>query len=436
MAFRPFRAVAMTLLPLALLGGAFAGFGWLRDTRPTVPVAAPVPQVRAVEALRVSPGEVRPMLDLYGHLIAGQTVDLRALVAGEVVTVAPGLVDGGSVRAGETLLAVDPFDHEAARQRAAAELAEARARVAEQTVRIQLERDALTRLEEQAAVVTRERERVAALAAKDIATERALDDVTVRLSQARSAVELRRHQIALAEAQRATLEAALPRLDVAVRTAERNVANTRLAAPFDAVVSNAAAERGRLLNVSDRIATLTAVNRQEVRFGLSDAQYGTLLAEGTPLEGRRVDVVWSGGETVFTRQARIERLAAAASTQAGGFEAVARLELAADDPVARVMRPGAFVSVRLPDRLHRDVVRVPQVALYDNATIFLVNEGRLRRVPVTVAGWYGEDVLVRGAIASGSLVLVSRLGNAVDGMRVEPREIEAPGNGARGGEAR
>ncbi len=82
-------------------------------TRPQVVQAPPVERARLVDARTITVGPVTPTLPVFGQVVAGRAVDLRVLVAGEVRRVAPGLAEGGMVRAGETIVAIERFDYEA-----------------------------------------------------------------------------------------------------------------------------------------------------------------------------------------------------------------------------------------------------------------------------------------------------------------------------------
>ena len=95
-ALRLARFVLMVILPLALLVGAFAGFSYMRATRPVVPVERPVEQARLVDAVIAQRADLRPTLTLFGEIVAGRSVDLRALVGGSIVAVSDDLVDGGA----------------------------------------------------------------------------------------------------------------------------------------------------------------------------------------------------------------------------------------------------------------------------------------------------------------------------------------------------
>ncbi|MGY6569835.1 MAG: efflux RND transporter periplasmic adaptor subunit, partial [Salinarimonas sp.] len=372
------------------------------------------------DAVIAERADLRPTLTLFGEIVAGRSVDLRALVAGSVVAVSDELVEGGRVAEGAELIRIDPFAFEGALIRARADIVETQARLSELEARRRQEEAALARAQEQLVITRREIDRLTRLTEAGAVPERQLDDARLRLSQAESAVEARENQLAVFEAQEAQLAAAGDRLDFALRQAERNLEDTVLRAPFDALVSAPQAEIGKLVGVNDRIATLVATERLEARFSLSESQYGR-LAERGEIEGQEVEVIWRAGDTVIARPATVTRVAPQAA--AGGFDVFARLsgETAALD----VLRPGAFIEVAMADRLFEDAVLLPPDALFENS-VFLIVEERLQRVPVTVRAFAAEGVVVEGEIPDGATVLSSRLSGASTGRLVRLREERQP----------
>jgi multidrug resistance efflux pump len=409
------RAASMILLPILLLAGALATFQYLRATRPSVPVERQAERPRAVQVVAAAPGEVRPTLNTFGVIVAGRSVDLRALVAGEVAAVSERLVDGGRVSEGEELLRIDPFAFEGAVIRARADLAETRARITEIDARARQETDAIASAREQLDITARELDRLERLRASGAASERALDEVRLRVSQAQGLLDTRSNQLAIFKAQRTQLDAALERHGFALRQAERNLADTVLRAPFAALVSNAAAERGKLVGQNDRIATLVATDRLEARFFLSDAQYARLAGTGD-LVGRPVEILWQAGGNEIRREARVVRVAPEARDAA--FAVYAEF---GGEALPGLLRPGAFIEARLPDRAYADSLLVPTAALYEDALFRIDEESRLRRVPVEVIAHAAEGVIVRAPVPAGTRLLASRLTAPADGQLVEIR---------------
>ncbi len=88
---------------------------------------------------------------------------------------------------------------------------------------------------------------------------------------------------------------------------------------------------------------------------LSDAQYGRLLADGG-LDGRLAKVVWTVGSGKLAYDAIIARITAEIRPETGGVTFYALL---AADGLDLPIRPGAFVSIELPDRRFPDSIPHP-----------------------------------------------------------------------------
>jgi membrane fusion protein, multidrug efflux system len=380
------RALVQLGLVAAVAGGAVFGYQRLVATRPQVEQRAPAPFSRPVDVVTIRKQSLQPTLTLSGLVVAQRSADLRTLVAGEVTSISNDLVDGGAVKAGAELLALDPFTYEGNLVRARADLAEAEARIGVIAAQIEAETVAAERAKEQLDLAQRDRKRFDDLAKQDVASNAQLDQSRQRLSTARAALEGRQGQLQILTAQRAREQATLPRLQFAIAAAERDLQNTKLLAPFDAVVSNVAVDLGRLANTNDRVATLIDPNRLEVRFTLSDAQFGRPMADGRPLEGRSAIVFW---------------------------------------------RPGTFVDVLVGDREFAGVVKLPQSALYTGDIVYVLGDGnKIEPIEIRVVGYDGDDALVTGAVADGARVVTTRLAEAGRGLVVEPREVTANAAGA------
>jgi len=412
------RVLVSLVLVAAAIGAGLGLFQYMLATRPPVTQAVTPERPRIIDSRMVTPGDVSPVLTLYGQITSGRSVDLRMLVAGEVRAIAPGMSEGGRVRAGEMLVEVDRFEFEGALVRARADLAEAEARLAETDARLKAERDGIARAREQLMISEREVARLTLLATREAASEAQLDQSRLRVSAARGTLETRENQIGILDAQRRREDAVLSRLRFAVAKAERDLENTRLVAPFDAIISNAAADRGRLLAVSDRVASLSDPSRVEVRFTLNDAQYGRLAAAGM-IEGRPVTVRWRAGEMVSEKPAIIARVAPTVAANTGGFDVFAVIS---NPERAAQLRPGAFVEVTAADRVVTAAVSLPASAIHAGDFVFVVGQNnRLQSVKITRVGFDGEAVVVRGDLKSGDVVMTSRLAEAAPGLLVEAR---------------
>jgi RND family efflux transporter MFP subunit len=413
----PVRAVFKFLVPIVLLAASLAGAGYLRSTRPAV---QPAPAVERVWTVRAEPARFadhRPVLQLFGDLVAGHEVTLRPLVAGEVIEASPALVEGGRVAAGELVVAIDPFDYRIAQRERAAERQEAAARRTQLQSTLKAEWAMLRLDESQLELARRDLARREQLLGSAAASEKALDDAQMAVAQHEAAIAQRRQAIETLDAQLVQQDAAIERLGAAIERAARDVANAELRAPFAGLVTEVAAAVGKRLGVGDPIARLIDEARIEIRFTLSDAEFGRLWRDG--LIGRDLEARWRLGTTAFPLAGRVVRMESTIDPSSGGVEVYAEITA---NPDGGPLRPGAFVEVLLPDRLHEQVVELPASALFHGDTVYAVADGRLLPRPVELVADLGGRILVRGALDAEEPIVTSRLAEIGPGLRVEVSE--------------
>lgn len=412
--------ILKAVLPLGVLLSAAVAVAYLVDTRPQPQPEGAGERVWPVAAVTVALGDHRPDLNTYGEIVAGRAVDIVSAVTGEVMDVGPDFRAGAIVDAGAPLLTIDPFDYRTALDERQAELAEARARLVELTARRQLESEALDRDREILEVVNRDLARREQLALSGTVSSQALDDVRQEVLRQRQAVAMRESSLAAEAARMDQQQAVIDRLQVAVSRAERDLDRTHLTAPFAGYLTDIAVEQGQRIGADRVLARLIDPARMEVRFHLSEADYGRLLSAGGSLIGEAATVSWRLGETTLDMPAEIERVDATIQADRGGIAVFARLAgLGPDTP----LRPGAFVTVVLPGRAYHDVARLPETALFSGADgdiVYVVDgDGRLQPRPVTVAAATGNDILVTGTLGDGDRVVTTRFTEIGAGVAVE-----------------
>jgi RND family efflux transporter MFP subunit len=425
------KALLQALLALAIVFGAYQGMKQLILARDEVPTRPARETVYPVTTRVLEVRDHTPELTVYGEVLAARPAELRALVAGEILRVNPKLETGGTLDAGEELVAIDPFQYEGAVREARANLAEARAGLREARGRVATEEGNVSRAGEQLSYARRDLDRASRLASSGAVTERTLDERRLLVSQREQALEQRRNALAVEKARVEQQQAAIDRLEWRLSQAERNLADTVLKAPFDAVVRSETAAIGRLVGVNDVVATLYDRAALEVRFTLSDRQYGRILSETGSVVGRPVRVSWHIGGRPVVYQGEILRTGAEIAVARGGVDVYARV--ATRDDVS-VLRPGAFVEVTLDDRTYPDTARIPEAALYGTDHVFVVVDGRTQRRNVTPVAFDGPYLLVEGDIRSGDMLVATRLDEVGDGVLVEdPRRPELTGGGSGSG---
>ena len=383
------RKVLLVLVPIVLLAAGAVGASYLIRTKPQVEPSPPAERVWTVDAVTVRLGDVQPEIQLFGKIFAARQIQVRALVTGQIVKIHPNLVEGGLIRRGEMILAIDEFEYRSALMESEARQAEARARIVEREAKRRAETEALKRDREILALLDRDLKRARQLRKRGNISVQALDKKRLELSRQQRAIVLRRNGIDAEAARLEQEKATIERLDVAVQRARYDLERTRVRAPFDGVFMNVTAQAGQRLGVLDSVGNLIATGRLEARFHISDAQYGRLTEHGKGVIGRRARVTWRVGQRKLELKAVIARVGAQIDTASGGVELFARIE---DREAASSLRPGAFVEVHIPDRVYANVARVPETVLHPGNVVYGVEDGRLVARKAKIVGRVGNDV--------------------------------------------
>ncbi|WP_281016675.1 MULTISPECIES: efflux RND transporter periplasmic adaptor subunit [unclassified Minwuia] len=391
-------------------------------TRTRLEPTEPVERVWNVETLIVARHDHQPHMKVFGELAAGRSSEMRALVQGEIAAVGDYFRNGAAVAKGDLLIEIDRFEYEAAIAELKATISETRARIAEAEANRDSETISLSQDKEMLVLLQRDLDRTTELHGRGNISDKSLDQAKIELTRQRQTVARREAAVKSNDARVVQQRAALQRLGIELERAERDLERTRLVAPFDGFLSEVNAQLGQRVSVNDRIARLVGAAQLEARGHLSDAQYGRLLADGG-LDGRLAKVVWTVGERKLAYDAVIARITAEIRPETGGVTFYALL---AADGLDLPIRPGAFVSIELPDRRFPDSIRIPSVALHDENHVFVVGpDDRLERRAVTPLARADNDVIVTGELNDGDTIVLTRFNEIGPGVLVRSADMES-----------
>jgi hypothetical protein len=151
----------------------------------------------------------------------------------------------------------------------------------------------------------------------------------------------------------------------------------------------------------------------DVRFTLSDTQYGRLISKDNKLVGRKINVNWKLGDVVQSHQAIIERVAPEVNAANGGIEVYARVAEGSR------LRTGTFVELVVPDKIYKDTIEVPQAALYGGNRVYINRNGRMQPQDVSVMAYLGDTVLIDGTVFEPATeIITTRVAEAGPGLKL------------------
>ncbi|MDH3785046.1 MAG: efflux RND transporter periplasmic adaptor subunit, partial [Acidobacteriota bacterium] len=232
---------------------------------------------------------------------------------------------------------------------------------------------------------------------------------------------LRVPQVAEAEA---TLEAAR----AGRSRAQRDLARTEVAGPYEGRIRVKHVDIGQFVNRGTPVATVYAVDYAEVRLPLPDSQ---LAYVDLPLDYRDGSARLTGPEVVLLAEfaGETHRYSGHIVRTEGEIDPRSRMVTAVAqvaDPYARgdersrpPLAAGMFVEAEIIGREVEDVLRLPRAALRQDGTVLLVDDDRrLRFRTVQVLRATDSDILVTGGLSSGDRICLSPLSAVTDGMQV------------------
>ncbi|UWQ63298.1 efflux RND transporter periplasmic adaptor subunit [Leisingera caerulea] len=377
-------------------------------------------RIFAVNVVTADLQTVAPELTAFGRVESRRTLELRTAVGGRVVQLSEDFEEGGTVRAGEVLVQIDPADAQSALDRAEADMMDARAEERDAGRALVLAQDELQATQDQAQLRERAFQRQVDLAGRGVGTAAAVETAELAAVQARQAVISRRQAVSQAEARADQAATRVARAQIALDEAQRDLDDTTIKARFDGTLQAVSLVQGRLVSANEKIADLVDPDLLEVAFRVSTAQYARLLdAEGHLLRAP-VRVTLDADGAGLSATGRISRASGAAGDGQTGRLVYALLDTAPG------FEPGDFVTVKVTEPEVAAVARVPASALgADGSVLVLGEDNRLQALPVELVRRQGDNVLIRGAGLEGREIVTGRTPLLGAGIKVRPLRRDA-----------
>lgn len=326
-----------------------------------------------VTTMAIQAGSWQSEVQVFGEVQAVDQIDLSSQVAGRVIWRNPAFADGGRVAKGDDLIHIDATDYRAALASVEQALAQA-----------QLELQQEQRQQRQA---RRDWQRAG-------------------LKEKPGALVLREPQLRVAQARFDAAKAAL-------QQARRDLAQTKLAAPFDAVVVKRQVATGSYLDAGTVVATLQSSERAEIRLALSASQWQQLPAQlkGLPVmlsSQAQPDVQWHGV---------VVRLSAAVDAATRLRTLVVAVDKPLDQPTPLLF--GTFVSAQLEGEVVNDLFAIPASALTADGQLWYLEAGRLQQAARTpLFSRQGQLYVARGDLPAELQLVRKALSSYLPGMQV------------------
>ena len=381
------------LLPITILSlGAILGYQLSREVEPPEPERSRKQRLQT-EVRELKRLDYQVVLNSQGVLRAQHEVSLTASATGMIQRIDEKFENGAYFSKGDVLLELDPSDYAADVEQARAQLARAEAALAQEE-----------------ALATQAR-----LNWDDLGYDDEPSDLVLRIPQLKEA--------------RSNVDAAQAALD----RAERDLARTKIRAPFDGRVRNRLVGLGQSIGESTPLGDIFASKIAEVRLPLASSQLDFIDLPSrpgdAPVEVTLTNALDDDADQAVIYTAQIVRTEGALDEASRELSAIARI----DDPFGlesgkQPLRIGQPVRARIDARVLDDVFVIPRSALRAVNTIYLVSRDdspKIERKKIEPVWQTNEELVVRAGLEDGQWLAVSRLPYAPNGAPVKILESNA-----------
>ncbi|VUD42151.1 Multidrug resistance protein MdtE [Thalassocella blandensis] len=368
------RRYSLAVVVVSLIGGGFLYTQAVADK----PAAGQMPPPPSVTVSTIQVQEIRTWDSFSGRLSAVASVEIKPLVGGTVQQVL--FHDGQNVTKGQPLFVIDPRPHQAALNRAKAQLQAARAQA-------KLSQDEFQR------------------------SQHLLNDNLISQSQYDATATDKQSTFAVVTEAEASLQ-----------QAELNVEYANITAPVTGRISRAEITEGNVVESGPNAPVLAKIVANEkfyVEFNVDEQTYIQLSRQSAAPASMPIEVTLDGDDVVYhgNFHAFDNQLDAASGT----IRARAIVE-----NTDKVLTAGMYARVRLGSPQKNSVLLVPESAIGTNQSKKFVlvvdaqNTARYREVSLG-AQWNNQRV-IRTGIAEGDRVIINGLSHVRPDTPVTPTD--------------
>jgi RND family efflux transporter MFP subunit len=381
------RVLLHFLLPLAILAGAAGiALAMIRNAETTTPTD-PEAIIPLVEIAVAAQYEGPVLLSGNGVVEAEREATVSPQIGGRILEVAPTLVDGGRVAAGDLLVRIDNRDYQLA-------------------------------LKQQRAQVKR--------AKLDVEVERSAGDAAERewkLSGRAPSADARRiaHRVPQLELAQANVEAA----EAAVEASKLDLARAVVRAPFNATVVSESVEVGDVVAPGSVMARLIGTDRFIARVSLTVEQLQFVRVAAGDVQGSPVTLTQRLGRgATVVRQGHVLRIVSELDAASRTAQVLIAVESPLDPPAGESpLYVGAFVRADIEGAAVDEGVAIPRQAVFDGNRVWVVNENeQIEMRQVVIAFARDEEVVLAEGMNPGDRVVVTTIPQAIAGMDVRVTE--------------
>jgi len=356
--------------------------------RHTLTMAVPV-----VETIFIKTDSVTVIITGEGTVEPLRQISLSPQVGGKIISISDSFISGGQFTLGDTLLRIDPADYKLA-------LRSSQARV----------KDLESKL-----MIAEEESKIAIEEWKIISSE--------------NSGSCEPPPLAAKKPQLLAARAALDGAKASTETALLNLERTVITAPFDGRVISKNIGQSQYVSPGFQLGHIYSIEAAEIAVPLpqEDLEWFNVPGFTSALSDQVNAIVTASiAGRELSWPAKIMRAEGVIDQKTRMIKIIVRVPRPYDTRPPLVM--GLFVTVEIRGKKLPEAVLIPRIALHQNDTVWIAEDGKLKLRKVETARFEGSNVLIRSGLNNNDQVITSSLKIVTNGMKIRVKQGKGPRN--------
>jgi len=402
------------LLPIVISGTAILIFLILLATRPGIRTGTIQERTWNVAVITAERGDHTPNMILHGITESPRKAVIETAINADVIETTR--YEGNYVKKGDLLIKLDDREVKFQLDQRIGEVNDIKAQIESEKNRAEADKAALEHEKVVLKLSKRALQRQVELTKQLVGSEAALDQAKQALKQQELKITAKNLAVKDHISRHKQLNARLKRAEAMKGTAELDVARSQLSAPFDGRITKLYVAVGNRVQKGERLIAIYDTSSVEVRSQIP-AQYVSdiyqALQKGLSL---RAEGVIDGQPIKLT----LDRLSGVVGRQRGGVDALLKVV-----ERGKHLALGRSLELVLDLPTQKNVIQIPNQALYGTNKVYLLKNDRMQAVKVYRLGFIhqmnGKSTLIIGSdeIKAGDKIIITQLPNARTGLRVK-----------------
>ena len=392
--------------------------------------AVPVQTVRVQSPVSAGDAGEQVVLTATGYIIAAHKIEVASKVVGRVAWI--GVEKGNKVKAGQVLVRLEDDEYRAQLVQAKGQLANLQAKLAELRNGSRPEEIAKAHADVNQAKADLENAKVSlnrtrALAQDGVIAKQALDDAQAKYDSAAAHVNSlqRTLDLAVAGPRKEEIDQVLGQIEQArgvVEYAQTQLDNTVIRAPVTGTILDRNVEKGEFITtgfVGDKgakgyIVTMADLNDLKVELDINQNDFPKLAHD-------QKGIVTTDAYPDRKYRGVIDEI----SPEADRSKATVQVKVKILNP-DEYLRPDMNATVNFyneakvasAEQPAKRVIVIPTAAI-QNGAVYVVVNGRAKKVPITVGGTTAQGAMIENGLFGGEDLIMNAPADLKDGQRVE-----------------